>query len=960
MTRVHHWQRTIRFCTALALIAGAAFIGFQISSNATPDWIRSQTESALSNAVEAPVSVQHARILLNNKGLLFSAQEVETNLLDGTAPLSIQEIQFELRIFPLLVGKIQLRKAWVLGLALDLPLSKLPPPKEKRPYGQEPSPLEPLWPGLLSEWGLPLGLVALQLQESSVRIFNQPEDGDEDAIVVLNNIYFEARRRTLRHDTMFEISAETEDAAESRGRGSFQFNGTTSKSFTGQIEINRAEFGPALRWMLEDRNLSSEVNESGFRGRGKVSGFIDIDLDASRSGKGEVRLKTEAVELDLPGGGLLESLTSRETSIIGTLALEHPSVSLSHDKRFGDLFLDLSVSDTSIKLRESTQPEAEDSPPSSPAANPAERIYFDNISTNAALLFSRRSLTLESAKLETAEMRIDLGGSLEFPVSENSDAEFSLLIEELSLDQFINFFDHLPPSLRTQADRLVKGLEAGTLHDFSIEYQSKLAEAIKRFEADAIRDLTGFRVGFRLSDGRLGFPSEEALKDLQGAFELRDDSIQISGLSATHGTTPLPTLDVTVEGLNRLLDEETSRHISPVPVGPIPGLEPLLGILFPTKPRPNRKLRPISVELDWVYHPTLLWPVEELNARITPKEDSIAFPGATLTWGGTPIIVDGHIQKKPEPHIDLAIRTLEGDPPSLVRPNEDVWIQGRWDVTNGKIGHWPYHRYGGSFKAIHDAVDADLEILLEPEGKLSAEGVLRLTKVDSVPITADVKLENGNIGALGKALTKKTSRVTGTLDAEFSGAGKLVPGDTILHHTISTGTLLARDGRLTTRLPLLVAIARASGSFNPFGSRKYLDYKTIKGRVGVDKGELAWEELLLKGSDLRLLLSGQMGLLEKDPPVEAIVGVLLFGKIDDVIAKIPLVNRILLGKDKNLLGTYFKVEGTRSNLKSSIIPTKALTFGPTDLVFGALPNYVTDLPEPEPDSEAGDDKTGSQ
>jgi hypothetical protein len=135
MTRDQRWHRTIRFFTALALIAGAAFIGFQISSNATPDWIRAQTGSALSKAVEAPVSVRHARILLNNKGLLFSAQGIETVLFDGTAPLSIKEIQFELRIFPLLAGKIQLREAWVHGLELDLPLSKLPPPEENRLSG---------------------------------------------------------------------------------------------------------------------------------------------------------------------------------------------------------------------------------------------------------------------------------------------------------------------------------------------------------------------------------------------------------------------------------------------------------------------------------------------------------------------------------------------------------------------------------------------------------------------------------------------------------------------------------------------------------------------------------------------------------------------------------------------------------------------------------------------------------
>ncbi|MBW2712998.1 MAG: hypothetical protein JRC77_04535, partial [Deltaproteobacteria bacterium] len=882
----------------------------------------------------------------------------------------IKEARFKLRIFPLLAGKIRLREAKVLGLDLDLPLSQLPEGGSQRLHAKDFGPFEPLWPGLFSEWELPLGLVSLQLQESRIRLFNQPGDGDEEALVFLQNINFEAQRRTLRHDTLFEISADTEDAAGSRGRGSFHFKGATSKSFTGHIEIDRAEFGPTLRWLLENRNLRGKTDESTFRSRGKISGFIDIDLDASRAGKCAIRLKTEAVELSLPGGGPLESLKSRETNIVGTLALDRPSVSFLRNKQLGYLDLGLSVDDISIKLRESI-PSA--SGGSSPEPVTTEQVYFDNVATNGVLRFSNRRLSLEAAKIETAEMRIDLEGSLGLPLRDNSPIEFSFLLEELGLDQLIEFLDHLPPGLRARTGEMLSGAEAGILHDFTVNYESHLKETAASFEALSLADLAGLGIGFRLSEGSYRFASGETMKDLQGEVQVHDDTIQISGLSATHSSTPLPVTDVSIEGLSRLLREESVRPVNPGPVGPIPGVEPLLGIIFPTKPNPHRKLRPVNVEIDWIYHPTLLWPVENLHAQISPKKESIDFSGATLTWGGKPIIIDGHLQKLPEPHLVLAIRTQKGKPRPIVRPNEDIWIQGRWNVTNGKIGPWPYHRYGGSFAAIRDTVDVELEILLQPEGKLSSAGVLRLSDTDSVPLTAEVKLEDGDIAKLGNALTRKKSRVTGTLHAELTGGGKLVPGDSILHHTTSTGTLLARDGRVTTRLPLLVSIAKASESFNPFGSRKYLDYTYIEGEIAFIEGDLAWERLAFKGPDIRLLLSGRMGVIEKDPPVEAIVGVLMFGKVDAVISKIPLVNFILLGEDKNLLGTYFKVTGTRSNLKSRIIPTKALTFGPTDLVFGGLPDYMPDeddrVPQlmpwrkPESEEEAAEedkDKAGSE
>jgi hypothetical protein len=54
----------------------------------------------------------------------------------------------------------------------------------------------------------------------------------------------------------------------------------------------------------------------------------------------------------------------------------------------------------------------------------------------------------------------------------------------------------------------------------------------------------------------------------------------------------------------------------------------------------------------------------------------------------------------------------------------------------------------------------------------------------------------------------------------------------------------------------------------------------------------------------------------------------------------PLLNRMLLGPDENLVSTYFAVSGPWAEPEGTLIPTKSFASGPASFVLEGLPAFV--------------------
>ena len=60
-----------------------------------------------------------------------------------------------------------------------------------------------------------------------------------------------------------------------------------------------------------------------------------------------------------------------------------------------------------------------------------------------------------------------------------------------------------------------------------------------------------------------------------------------------------------------------------------------------------------------------------------------------------------------------------------------------------------------------------------------------------------------------------------------------------------------------------------------------------------------------------------------------------------MLDKIPIVNFVLLGPNRNLVAAHYALAGSLEQPKASLVPLDTLTAGPGTLVFEGLPSIVT-------------------
>ena len=59
-----------------------------------------------------------------------------------------------------------------------------------------------------------------------------------------------------------------------------------------------------------------------------------------------------------------------------------------------------------------------------------------------------------------------------------------------------------------------------------------------------------------------------------------------------------------------------------------------------------------------------------------------------------------------------------------------------------------------------------------------------------------------------------------------------------------------------------------------------------------------------------------------------------------MIGVVPLLNRLLLGPDDNLISTYFAVTGPWADPRAMIVPIKSIASGPGSFVLEGVPSFV--------------------
>ena len=139
---------------------------------------------------------------------------------------------------------------------------------------------------------------------------------------------------------------------------------------------------------------------------------------------------------------------------------------------------------------------------------------------------------------------------------------------------------------------------------------------------------------------------------------------------------------------------------------------------------------------------------------------------------------------------------------------------------------------------------------------------------------------------------------------------------------------------------LLLAIAVASEGLNPLAERKEIPFDGIDAVLELEDGVLRSRSLTLQGPWLRAMASGQIDAAHEPHPAESVVALFFFRNLDRMISRLPLLNRVLLGEDENLINAYFAVSGPLGEPQARLIPVKMLSAGPASFMLEGFPAFV--------------------
>jgi hypothetical protein len=878
----------IRALIVVASLAAACAAGGALISRLGPAWLRSSTERFLSAALAAEVSIERASLQLG-PGVSVRASGLSVWPRRNGPALSVQAADIEIDPVGLLLGHVSLRRVVLDAAALRI---------ERTQSGV---------------WDPPL---PSQLLSSGAR---GPADAEGSASVAgierlarIAERALESARRQPIPDLAIELRAGKLELIDHLQRGP---DGEPLHLAIERFRIHAAPwtFGRGVTIAGSGRLLEAGIE----RGR--------FEIEARRGPDRTPRLALRVTDLDL---GLLDRATrwggpgARPTgTATGRIEV------VRRDQGHSEIAIDLAVRGLTAAL-----------PGSGPL--PAPGLALPELEIRLAASVARESLRVSRGEIETTGVSVRFDASAERPLRPASVARLHARLDPVEVAALKRLLMSFPGALPFDA-RLIERFEGGSLDALELEGSAPLERWPALLIGDGERDVDRLRLRAVLADVDLRLGGREPLRSVGGEIRFEGDRLELRRLHAVRGGAPLPRLDVTLLGVRHLVFGDPKSRGAIPEVGDLRGIGPLWRILFgPRPPGAPRGPSRVLVDADWIHHPALIWPIEQLLAVLRTEKGGFSFRLESGTWGGAPISGDGRFFRDPEPRLTIALAA--GAPISRDKPWQATryWARGEFESDGFFIGPLAIESAGGEFDAkgetlrLHEIVAA-----CGPTLRQTGAVELDLSRPDSVPMRTNFEIGAGSVPELASALGLDPEHATGDVDVTGVMTGWLHPG----HHPLSdlTGTtaFTARDGEIRRELPAARAVASVSDENQLLRGRDVIRYQEINGVFELKAGRASLEEFSIDSPDLRILVSGHVNVVDPEHPLEVVVGVFLFRTLDATLDRIPLLNKLILGRDKNLVGAYFELTGPWREPTARLIATKTLASGPGKLVM-SVPSFV--------------------
>jgi hypothetical protein len=863
---------------ALVVIATVAGLaGWLLVREVSPQYLRIEFQERLSAALETPVTVEEIQVSWEN-WIQLDARDVRAWSGDAGHGLEISRVVGSIDLLSLLFGELRLREVHIDGAVLRVGAIR-------NPFGE---------PGIAQNAADAAG-------RQHPRELLRPLIALEIAVRVL-----------LESPRLASVLDLQGGHLELDPVGPYRQAPLELREVSSRLVHHR--FSKESRLFLEGRLMEGE----------RDLGMIEVVAERNRSGRMRIALNLDSLALGISDAYVsdLGSDARIDGSMSGEIVYETP------ESGSGRLEVDIVCEN----LR-SVVPAAGDAPP--------ERTELPRVDVNASLVITPQSIAVHEGLIATPRTTLRMSGMVARPLQSASMADLSLEFDDVEVAHVRHLIGWLPEIKRDEAAAIVAPLKSGRLVSLRASGGATLA-GWQNFLAGRTRTMPdGFRLGAEFADATIWVGEDDRIEELSGRMHWVGTRAEAIGVTAVLNGTPLPSLDLVIEGFpNFFAGDPAARKI-------VSGGEPLAGLgtfwsslrLTPAADSEDEGTS-IDLHLDYLDHPMFLWPIRDLVLAIQSEARGLRVEKAHGNWAGVPI--DGKVEWLFLPDEQVTVELTAGRPsdrPSSSIP-EGTWARGRFEVGRIAGERWRQSAAQGDFEASADRVEIrNLAIDLEPSGEVDANGSLRLSEIDAVPFQLTFELKSGDAAAVAHMFGLPPNHINGDVDLSGNFDGTLIPDTSFYAALRGELDVSATDGLIRKKAPLVAAVSRASETLEDFDPSEVLAYKHLEAKLEFSDGKLSTEAISLDGPELGVLASGEVDLMTKGKPMDGKVALFLFPKLDRVIGKIPIFSRLLLGTDSNLVAAYYQVTGPWANpeVKPILLPGSA---GSTSVVLQSVPLFV--------------------
>jgi hypothetical protein len=466
--------------------------------------------------------------------------------------------------------------------------------------------------------------------------------------------------------------------------------------------------------------------------------------------------------------------------------------------------------------------------------------------------------------------------------------------------------------------KVAERIEAGTVENAHVMIDVPRTTAGARLSFDAPLAPDAFQVELRAREGTYRPSPDTLLENISGELEIRGNVLAIHKLHLTDAGKPTPEIAVRIDGLDRLvrLPDDEDKVVGGPGAG-LAGLGAAIDGLAGDKPSDPESTGLLFSDLALRY-PAFVLPLREASGRLLFPAGGVLTQGVRGVLGGAPAELD----VKWEPAVDqveVGVRYLEGPAPGQAATGP-TWLSGQIALDTLEIGDL----HPANVRARLDAEGTDVRFWdVNAElagGALSGSGRLTLGEAGRAPFSFDLELRDFDAAPVAAAFELPAESVVGRGNAKGRVSGTLRPGGRFttdgeldVHIELADGSVAKLPGLVAlARLPSLSGMSGLLGRPLPYDELT-LDFKLANGRLGIADAKLL-------GAELRMLGSGEMDLNTPTKQTDFIVALLFLQTLDSVIGSLPIVRNVILGKDRNLLALYFRLEGPRDDMGVTPLP----------------------------------------